>query len=141
LGKAKFEVYRLLDTAHPRHAACIAITLGVGKRIVQRHLAVLRDHDLAVVDAGRWTRGPADLDDAARKRGVAGEGERQRARHADQRDSYMEYLRRKQEAEEWVARLSLSEASPPPIPDEVVDEWAREDRFPQDESLLVGRSR
>jgi hypothetical protein len=146
LGKAKFEVYRLLDLVHPRHAACIAVMLRVGKRIVQRHLAALREHGLAVAHEGCWVRGPADVNDVAKNLGIAGEGARQRARHEGERENYKDYLRRKRDVEEWLSRLetvdlSLSEASPPPIPDEVVDEWAREDRVPQDESLLVGRSR
>jgi hypothetical protein len=86
LGKCKLRVWEQL-TSEERTTREIAHALGLKPRGVRKHLSDLAAHGLAVRGARfSWKRGPASLDEVALELGVAGEGARQRQRHAVERE-------------------------------------------------------
>lgn len=97
LGKSKYRVWSLLTS--PKTAAELATTLGIKVRSVWDHLWMLEDLGLCTRDVdGKWHRCDVDLDAVANRLGVAGEGARQRARHAREREINTQRLRRRAEA-------------------------------------------
>lgn len=86
LGGHAWRVWSHLDPQTSRSSRQIADRLGLKQPTVRRYLARLGRHGLAVHDLDRrWWRGEATPEEVAVKLGVAGAGERQRRRHADQR--------------------------------------------------------
>lgn len=81
LGKSTAYVYAQLG-ASPRSTADLAAALDVDPRTVRRHLAKMREHQLAITVLDGWIRGPADPDDVADAIGVAGRGAAQRQAHS-----------------------------------------------------------
>jgi DNA-binding transcriptional ArsR family regulator len=78
-------VWRALDG---RTAVELSALLGLKQHSAAKHLAKLRAHDLAACrPEGRWRR-LDNLDAAAKRLGIAGEGERQGAKYQRERELY-----------------------------------------------------
>jgi hypothetical protein len=90
LGKACFLVWRCLDEATPHSARELGRKLNRRIRTVQRCLARLKQHSLAVRDAGGWRRGDADLNEVATELHVAGTAMLQRSGYERQREAFRE---------------------------------------------------
>lgn len=107
LGKIRCRVWGFLH--QPRTTWEVAAWLGRVKRSAERHLSKLRAAGLAVQDpSGTWHRGEADADAVAKRLGVAGEAQRQRWRHEDDRETHRKGLevwhRERGRAYEWPRR-------------------------------------
>jgi transposase len=73
LGKSTARVYEHLHATEAIASTILAKILGIGLRMVQKHLGKLRRHGLAVTDGrGGWLRGPADPAAVAETLGTAG---------------------------------------------------------------------
>lgn len=92
LGLTKARTWAHLSD-EPVSTSDLADALGVEARTARRHLAALAKYDLAGhVDAQGWVRGPADPDEVAEEIGTADATERQRKRHAEDRQDRAEAL-------------------------------------------------
>jgi len=87
LGKGPQRVYELL-LRNLTAAAEIASHLGITKRAVYQHLERLRDAELVENNNARWHCTDRTLAEVAAEFGTEGQGEKQRERHAEQRDAY-----------------------------------------------------
>jgi predicted ArsR family transcriptional regulator len=97
LGKSNYRLWSLLTS--PKTAAELATTLGIKVRTVWDHLWTLEYWGLCMRDVdGKWHRCDVDVDAVAKRLGIAGEGARQRARHACEREINTQRLRRRAEA-------------------------------------------
>jgi len=73
LGKSTARVYERLHAMESIAITLLAKILGMGLRMVRKHLAKLRKYGLAVTDGqGRWRRGPTDPAAVAKTLGTAG---------------------------------------------------------------------
>ncbi len=61
---------------------------NVAPRTARRALRALQSRGLAEEESGTWRRGPADLDEVARRRGSAGAGADLKNRHQQERLAY-----------------------------------------------------
>jgi hypothetical protein len=104
LGKAAWRVWHALDG---RTAVELSALLGLKPHSVAKHLAKLRTHDLAArCPDGRWRR-LDNLDAAAKRLGIAGEGEGQRERYEHEREVFRQQLHRRRVH----VRLKMDEAA------------------------------
>jgi hypothetical protein len=85
LGKAAYRVWRILDPVVVKTCGDLGWLLDREQRTIERHLARLDRHGLALRDGIGWRRGDADLGAVAVGLGVAGEGERKRRQYEDDR--------------------------------------------------------
>lgn len=105
LGKSGGTLWWTLDLSVPQSPAELAARLRWSRWRVRRNLSRLAQHGLAGKLSGGWIIGSADPDEVAAVLGVAGEGHRQRARHADERVEYAARRARRRQASAWELRV------------------------------------
>ncbi len=108
LGKSKLRVYELLGS-DPVGSSEIATTLGIEARTARRHLHRLEAFDLAHCVLDGWVLAGADLDQVAVELGVAGDGERQREKHAVHSGERRKWLAERRRREREQAREAVGE--------------------------------
>lgn len=93
-GKTRYRVWAALR-AGPRSVSEIALATACQRSTVRRHLRQLDRLELVARDGARmWRRGGDDLDLASELLGTVGAGDRLRARHARERQTFLTFLRR-----------------------------------------------
>jgi hypothetical protein len=93
LGKSTARVYEHLHATEQIATTILAKILDIGLRMVRKHLAKLRQHELAVTDGrGHWLRGPADPATVAKTLGVAGLRQDRWERGLADREGHRTYL-------------------------------------------------
>jgi hypothetical protein len=90
LGSSPATVYEALAD-RPQTTTALATSTGMTTQTTRRALRRLAEWSLAVATEAGWTRGAADLDDVARRRGSAGSSADLRERHELERAYFRGY--------------------------------------------------